>query len=137
MTEKHQAGVTTVEFSLIAGLVFLVLFFGLEMSRLMYVINTLSEATRRGARYAVIHPCDPGDTETVVQGIIDTVAGNLVAGAGEISVSAVNLAADKTVSVSLQGYQFQFLYDIPGFSLQFPLWTFETVMPIENNTACP
>lgn len=135
MSINKQSGVTTVEFSLIAGLVFLVLFFCLEISRLMYVINTLSEATRRGARYAVIHPCDSTGTETLVQGIIDSVAGNLVAG-GEIVVSAVDLAADKTVSVSLQGYQFQFLYDIPGFSMQFPLWTFETVMPIEN-TACP
>ena len=131
MTRKHQSGVTTVEFSLIAGLVFLVLFFGLEISRLMYVINTLSEATRRGARYAVIHPCDSTGTETVVQDVIDSVAGNLVAG-GEIAVSAV----DNTVSVSLQDYRFQFLYEIPGFSMQFPLWTFETVMPIENNTAC-
>ncbi len=49
-------GVTTVEFALVGGLFFLVLFGILEFGRLLYVWNTLTEATRRGARIAAVCP---------------------------------------------------------------------------------
>jgi len=48
-----QRGVAAVEFSLVA-IIFFVLFFGIvEVSRAMYVINTLQEVTRRAAALAV------------------------------------------------------------------------------------
>jgi hypothetical protein len=49
-------GVTTVEFALVGGLFFLVLFGILEFGRLLFVWNTLTEATRRGARIAAVCP---------------------------------------------------------------------------------
>lgn len=49
---RKQQGVAAVEFSVV-GIVFFLLFFGMvEMSRAMYVINTLQEVTRRAAALA-------------------------------------------------------------------------------------
>lgn len=52
--KSRQAGVAAVEFSLVA-VIFLVFVFGLlEVIRVMYVINTLQEVTRRAASGAAI-----------------------------------------------------------------------------------
>ncbi|MGB0845104.1 MAG: TadE/TadG family type IV pilus assembly protein [Thiolinea sp.] len=53
---RMQQGHTTVEFALV-GAVFLVLLFGIfELGRILFLWNTLTEATRRGARTAVTCP---------------------------------------------------------------------------------
>ncbi len=55
---KWQQGHTTVEFALV-GAVFLVLLFGVfEIGRIIFLWNTLTEATRRGARTAVTCPVE-------------------------------------------------------------------------------
>lgn len=51
-----QRGMTTVEFSIVGIVLFLVLFGVIEFGRAMYVVNVLSEATRRGARLAAVCP---------------------------------------------------------------------------------
>lgn len=43
------------EFAVISGLFFLIIFGIIEFGRLMYTHNALTDATRRGARYAVLH----------------------------------------------------------------------------------
>lgn len=64
--EPGQRGVAAVEFALIAAVFFTAFFGCTEMARLLYVFNTTVEATRTGARIAVV--CD-GDaaTLTVIQ----------------------------------------------------------------------
>lgn len=57
-TMKTQRGLTTVEFSLIGIVLFLVLFGIIEFGRTLYVVNVLTEATRRGARLAAVCPVD-------------------------------------------------------------------------------
>jgi Flp pilus assembly protein TadG len=47
-----QAGVFVVEFAIVAMVFFLFLFGVMEMARIMYVINTLQEVTRRAAQAA-------------------------------------------------------------------------------------
>ena len=58
---SRQQGASTVEFALVAAFGgFLLVLIGLfELGRIMYTFNTASEATRLGARTAIV--CDAGD----------------------------------------------------------------------------
>lgn len=57
---RRIAGVAAIEMALIAPCFFFVLFGALEISRVLYVWNTATEATRIGARTAVV--CNAGAT---------------------------------------------------------------------------
>jgi hypothetical protein len=64
MKLQHQSGVTTVEFAIIGTIMLLVLFSVIEIGRAMFVLNALSESTRRAARMAAVCPIDdPAITE--------------------------------------------------------------------------
>jgi len=53
---RRQRGTTTVEFAIV-GLVAVLLLFGvIEIARAMFTLNTLTEATRRAVRVAVVCP---------------------------------------------------------------------------------
>lgn len=52
---KGEQGSTVVEFAMVAGLFFMVLIGVIEFGRLLYTHNALTDAARRGARYASIH----------------------------------------------------------------------------------
>ena len=63
---KRNLGITTVEFSIVATVLFVTLFAVMEFSRLMYTFVALAEGTRRGARLATVCPLnDAGITSTV------------------------------------------------------------------------
>jgi Flp pilus assembly protein TadG len=53
-----QKGTTTVEFAIVGSAMMLVLLLSIEMSRMIFVINTLGEVTRRGGRMAAVCPID-------------------------------------------------------------------------------
>ena len=60
-SNKSERGTTMAEFTIIA-LVFFMLIVGIiEFGRLLYTHNALTDATRRGARYAVLHDGVSGD----------------------------------------------------------------------------
>lgn len=58
---KEETGSTMAEFAVVAGVFFMMIFGVVEFSRLLYTHNALTDAARRGARYAVLHaenaPC--------------------------------------------------------------------------------
>lgn len=54
--QHRQRGVAAVEFALIAAIFFMLLIGVMEMSRVLFYMNTAGEATRLGARLAVV--CD-------------------------------------------------------------------------------
>ena len=56
-----QRGVAAVEFALVASLFFTMLFGVIDMGRLLWTWNAAAEATRLGARLAVV--CDIGDAD--------------------------------------------------------------------------
>ena len=56
MNVQRQRGTTSVEFAIVGMVMMLCLFGVIEVSRLLFVINTLGESTRRGARLAVVCP---------------------------------------------------------------------------------
>lgn len=55
-TLDAQRGLTTVEFSIVGTVLFLVLFGIIEFGRALYTVNVLTAAARRGARLAAVCP---------------------------------------------------------------------------------
>jgi len=53
-SSTRQSGVAAVEFSLLAMVFFLVVFGAIEVARLMYMVNTLYDSTRRAAKEAAL-----------------------------------------------------------------------------------
>ena len=63
--KRHEKGLTTVEFAIIATVLFTTLFGVIEFGRLMYSFAVLAEGTRRAARLATVCPLnDAGITAT-------------------------------------------------------------------------
>jgi Flp pilus assembly protein TadG len=52
---NKEAGSTMAEFAILASLLFTMMFGIIEFGRLMYTHSALTDAARRGARYAVLH----------------------------------------------------------------------------------
>src|SRR5215212_5227487 len=50
-----ECGATMAEFAIIAVVFFMIIFGIIEFGRLFYTHNALTDAARRGARYAVLH----------------------------------------------------------------------------------
>jgi TadE-like protein len=64
MKLERQSGLTTVEFAIIGTIMLLLLFSVIEIGRAMFVLNALSESTRRAARMAAVCPLnDPAIME--------------------------------------------------------------------------
>lgn len=153
MINRHkQKGAETVEFAMIALLFFGVLFAIIEFSRAMFVWNALSEATRRGARMAVICPVGSGipkqvaifgdkngslATSPVIVGLTpDMVTINYFyidpAGA---KAATLNPAQAKFTEVSITGYTHTLLIPLWGSSVPAP--EFKTTLPTESLGAVP
>lgn len=126
--KSDEGGATLVEFS-IAATVFLVSMFAvIEFGRALWVHNALSDAARRGARYAVLHSADAGDSvrNVVVYGNEDGTGDPMIP-----NLSTTNVSVDYsdfnvnrgTVSVSITDYQFQFVIPIVSTSITMPAST--------------
>ena len=55
ISNSNERGTTMAEFALIAAVFFMIIFAIIEFGRLLYTHNALTDATRRGARYAALH----------------------------------------------------------------------------------
>ena len=126
--KSSERGTTLVEFS-IAATVFLTAMFGvIEFGRALWVHNALSDAARRGARYAVLHSASDvaGVKNVVVYG--DPAGGskstvpNLTTANVNVTYSGFGLNTG-TVSVSVTNYQFQFVIPLIGTTITMPNYT--------------
>jgi len=125
---ENERGSTLVEFS-IGVTVFLTAMFGvLEFGRALWVHNALTDAARRGARYATMH------SPTDIDGVKNVVVYGDPSGSGQpmltnLSTANVNVSYnnfglnDGTVSVSITNYQFQFVIPIVGTTITMPSYT--------------
>jgi len=126
--KSNERGATLVEFS-IAATVFLVVVFGvIEFGRALWTHNALSDAARRGARYATLHSATEIDQvkNVVVYGNADGSGTPLVPNltTENVSVDYSNFALNAgTVSVSVTGYEFQFIVPIVGTTITMPSYT--------------
>lgn len=125
---SDERGATLVEYS-IALTVFLTSMFGvIEFGRAIWAHNALSDAARRGARYAVLHSAnDVAQVKNVV--VYGDPAGgtkpsvpNLTIGNVTVNYSQFGLNKG-TVSVSVTNYQFQFVVPLIGTSITMPDYT--------------
>lgn len=129
--KTRQQGATTVEFALVL-LFFLMFVFGLlDFARLVYIWNAANEATRAGARYAVVC-ADPSSNVHIVarmQALMPQIA---TANVNVVwSPAGCDATSCEDVTVSLTGLKFQWIAPIfgaaapagiqmPGFSTYLP-----------------
>ena len=141
---RSQAGATTVEFAIVGLLLFVVLFAIIEFSRALYVMNTLTEATRRGARMAVV--CPVGDTKPASVAVFDSGGGQsaIISGlstsnvvveyldvdGATIAAPTTNFGSIRYVRVRITGFSLSL--DIPTLNPTLPMSGFSTTLPRES-----
>ena len=125
---KNERGSTLVEFAISVTVFVTVMFAVLEFGRALWVHNALSDAARRGARYAVLH--SQGSIDEVKNVVVygdaagtgQPMLNNLTTGNVEVTYNNFGLN-DGTVSVSIKEYQFQFVIPIIGTTITMPKYT--------------
>lgn len=137
--KQRQRGITTVEFSLVGTVLFVVLFGLIEFGRLLFTWNVLDEATRRAARLAVVCPVTfAGQTFARQAGAFEgallpgfTLDNISVTYWGEDGVTPAT-ATENTYYIrsSIVGYQHQML--IPFLDITLDALAFETTLPAES-----
>lgn len=151
---KHKVnGVYTIEFAIVGSLFFLLFFAAIEIARLMFTWNVLTEVSRRGARLATVCNIldDPGvDDQTIVQpsGVArissfsnNTILPNLSENNVLISylqldgTTASNFTDIVLVRVEIVNYQHQLL--VPGSYITLNSPTFSTTLPRESLGVSP
>lgn len=129
---RSQRGVAAVEFAIVAALFFTVLLGAIEMARLLWTWNAATEATRLGARLAVV--CDIGDADIVRRMRVMLPALQ----PSHVSVDYLNPGyapntctplTCKSVRVTLAGYTHVPI--IPFTALSIPIPAFQTTLPKE------
>ena len=148
---RFQSGLTTVEFSIVGLLFFIMLFTVFEMGRVFFVYNALGEATRRGARMAAVCQVnDPAIQEVAIfnaSGV--TSASGLVGGlttaniqvnyldgvGGTIPDPVADFVHIRTVQVQIVGFQHQLI--IPAHFITVSSPDFRTTLPRESLGVSP
>jgi len=124
---RGERGAALVEFS-IAALVFLTSIFAvIEFGRLLWVHNALTDAARRGARYAVNHrEKDAGDAQRMaVYGTTDDgpqtpMVTGLTPGMVKVNHSGNFNVGEGTVTVNIDAYDFKFVVPLVGTTIRMP-----------------
>ena len=89
------------EFAIIAGVFFMMIIGIIEFARLLYTHNALTDATRRGARYAIVHPENAACVPNVVVYGEANINPNTCAPSGAPLISGLD--PDANVSVVWEG----------------------------------
>jgi len=123
----NERGGSLIEFTVVASVFFLMLVGIVAAGNLYYTHNALVEATRRGARYAVLHPSGSNDdvANVVVYGTATPAEGatsliyNLQTGNVTVTYSGLNVASG-TVTVTINEYTFPFVLPTSTTSIAMP-----------------
>ena len=132
---KGERGAALVEFAIAATVFLTAMFAILEFGRALWVHNALTDAVRRGARYAVIHRASDIDSVKNVVVYGDPAGGtqpvveNLTT--ANVTVTYTNFSLNSgTVSVSITNYQFQFVLPFMGTTISMP--NYNTTLTAES-----
>jgi len=124
---KHdEKGSTLVEYAIGASVFLMAVFAVLEFGRVLWAHNALTDASRQGARYAVLHtPSEDtniknlvvygntaGGTKPIVPGLTTSMV--QISRSGDFSVNS------GTATVKITGYQFQFVLPFLPNSIKMP-----------------
>lgn len=123
-----ERGSTLVEFAICATVFLTVMFGVIEFGRALWVHNALSDAARRGVRYAVVHSA--GDAAAVKNVVVygnaaggsSPLVNNLTTANVNVSYSGFGLSGG-TATVSITNYQFQFVIPMVSTSIQMPSYS--------------
>lgn len=139
---KTQRGATLMEFSIAATVFFMVLFGVLEVSRLLWIHNALTEVARSGARAAVINQADATRLKNIiVYGTASPAPGaDPVVPGLTMDMVAVTYSSDfgvnlGTATVTISGYTFNFSVPLLGSSVSLP--TYKSAMTGESAGIVP
>lgn len=123
--KDNERGSTLVEFSIGVTVFATAMFAVLEFGRVLWVHNALSDAARRGARYATLHSlANAGQVKNVVvygnpEGTGNPMLQNLSITNVDVDYNNFGLN-DGTVTVEITNYQFQFVIPIIGTTITMP-----------------
>jgi Flp pilus assembly protein TadG len=137
---KRERGSTLVEFAIGATVFLTAMFAVIEFGRALWVHNALTDAARRGARYAVLNPSSSaaavknvvvfGDPAGGSQPVVENLTTN------NVDVTYSSFALDSgTASVRITGYQFRFVIPIVGTTIQMP--NYQTTLTGESAGLIP
>ncbi len=124
-----EKGMAYVELAIGVTTFFLLVFGVLEFSRLFWTHNALTDATRRGARYAVVSPGSVANVKNVVvygtptpaDGASPVVYG-LSTSDVQVTYSANFGVKNGTVTVSITNYVFNFSVPLIGTTISLPAY---------------
>lgn len=126
--DSNERGATLVEYSIAVTVFLIAMFAVIEFGRAIWVHNALTDAARRGARYAVLRP--QGDIAQVRNVVVfgDPAGGSQPTvpnlSTTNVEVTYSNFGLNKgTVSVKVTNYQFQFVIPIVGTTITMPNYT--------------
>jgi Flp pilus assembly protein TadG len=134
-TPAHERGGTLIEFTVVASVFFLMLVGIVSAGNLYYTHNALVEATRRGARYAVLNPSGgatavqnvviygtnspPNGATPLVYNLQPANVTVCYQGAAGCPGQAFGVAAG-AVTVTIQNYSFPFVFPTRTTSISMP-----------------
>jgi Flp pilus assembly protein TadG len=131
---ENERGSTLVEFAIGVTVFVTAMFAVLEFGRALWVHNALTDAARRGARYAALHTeANIGNVKNVVvygneAGTGQPMLNDLSTGNVNVDYNGFGLNAG-TVTVSITDYQFQFVIPIFGTTITMP--SYKTTLTAE------
>jgi Flp pilus assembly protein TadG len=128
--KHHLRGATTVEFAL-GLLVFLMLVLGIvDFSRMLFTWSAANEATRAGARYAVV--CDDTGQQALVLARMKALLPQINTVSVNWAPSGCTAATCQGVTVSITGLNYQWISPIVGAAAPLiPMPGFSTFLPRE------
>jgi len=136
---RRQAGAMIIEFALVALIFFTLLLGIMELGRWLFTLGAASEATRWGARLAVVCGSTPAQIKSQVAIMLRSGNGDITTDPSPLSSCT---SSDCIVTVKLVGATFTPLIPFIGGTYEMP--TFTTSLPREAmgsagspNDACP
>jgi Flp pilus assembly protein TadG len=137
---NNERGATLVEFAIGVTVFVMAMFAVMEFGRALWVHNALTDAARRGARYAALHTAaDSAKVQNVVvygneDGTGQPLVNDLTTGQIDVDYNNFGLN-DGTVTVSITDYEFQFVIPIVGTKIAMP--NYSTTLTAESAGLIP
>jgi Flp pilus assembly protein TadG len=124
----RQGGATAVEFALVSAVLFTILFGIMEMARMLYYWNSAAEATRLGARLAVVCDLNDADIKAHMQQML------AIAATANISINYLpaSCTVDTCESVTVSLSNISVTTAIPFVPLTLTIPPFSTTLPRES-----
>ncbi|HEV2765088.1 MAG TPA: TadE/TadG family type IV pilus assembly protein [Pyrinomonadaceae bacterium] len=142
---RGERGAALLEFTIGAVVFMTAVFAVLEFGRLLWVHNALTDAARRGARYAINHEKSLGAIadaqEMAVYGTTTPgdnprpLVNDLKTTHVKVNHSSAYGVGQGSVSVTVEGYEFNFVVPIIGKTVKMP--TYRTTLTGENAGTVP